>query len=284
MLASFERVLLRRDRLTRAELGLEPLYELGLFLRRPTHLLPLLTLLDHPSPGKYLIAHRKQNRALYVTGQGLGSAPCSLLYSRFLVWKATRASFEASPDLTSSSSSFLRRARSSLVSAFWNSLRAPSSSKPTSSPYLWALNTKSSAGFPCRASISTANEGSSAAATHNSRIASSARVSGNSGVSSSASMCSTMPRSVKRHASSVHSGERGGSQVRFAGAARLKRGRSRWPSRRSTSPSARRASCATSLVIWSLNTGAVIFSMWVFAIETSFARPSAVAKSPSVRS
>src|SRR6187549_757321 len=56
--------------------------------------LSLLRFLTIRPPVNSLIARQKQNRALYVTAQWLGSAPCSLLYSMTFSLKAMRSSLD----------------------------------------------------------------------------------------------------------------------------------------------------------------------------------------------
>src|SRR6185503_14414660 len=70
--------------------------------------LSLLRFLTIRPPVNSLIARQKQNRALYVTAQWLGSAPCSLLNSMTFSLKATRSSLDLRRP-RSSSSSCLRR-------------------------------------------------------------------------------------------------------------------------------------------------------------------------------
>src|SRR6185503_3154013 len=56
--------------------------------------LSLLRFLTIRPPVNLPIARQQQNRALYVTAQWLGSAPCSLLYSMTFSLKATRSSLD----------------------------------------------------------------------------------------------------------------------------------------------------------------------------------------------
>src|SRR6185436_14312171 len=121
--------------------------------------LSLLRFLTIRPPVNLPIARQQQNRALYVTAQWLGSAPCSLLYSMTFSLNATRSSLDLRRP-RSSSSSCLRRVSSSLPSASVNSIRDSSASNLMSSPYLWARSTISRQGLPWIRSRRTPRDGS----------------------------------------------------------------------------------------------------------------------------